>query len=321
MAMKTQISYLSTARVLGILLVVLGHSYPFNVYIPKSLEFLRVFIYSFHMPLFVFLSGFLAAKSSRSPKTYIAVRAKKLLIPYFVLSLAAFLPKLLVQAYLNDAVSLSFAYLIRSELVPRENVWGHFWFLPVIFFLGVFSALMRTPLKKCSVQFPLLVCSYFLLWLPKTTDWFGLEDLRLNLFWFLLGYVLSGWNGFEHIIRKKVWLLGLPTALSLLWFNISVTALIPLLMIGAILCLGTIVTLESKGLKTIEHYSFTIFLLSWPVQAVTEIILNKILHLPVWLCMIGMLTAGIAGPMLCVLLIRWIEKKIPIRWLKPVLGM
>ena len=321
MAMKTQISYLSTARVLGILLVVLGHSYPFNVYIPKSLEFLRVFIYSFHMPLFVFLSGFLAAKSSRSPKTYIAVRAKKLLIPYFVLSLAAFLPKLLVQAYLNDAVSLSFAYLIRSELVPRENIWGHFWFLPVIFFLGVFSALMRTPLKKRSVQIPLLVCSYFLLWLPKTTDWFGLEDLRLNLFWFLLGYVLSGWNGFEHIIRKKVWLLGLPTALALLWLNISVTALIPLLMIGAILCLGTIVTLESKGLKTIEHYSFTIFLLSWPVQAVTEIILNKILHLPVWLCMIGMLTAGIAGPMLCVLLIRWIEKKIPVRWLKPVLGM
>lgn len=321
MAMKTQISYLSTARVLGILLVVLGHSYPFNVYIPKSLEFLRVFIYSFHMPLFVFLSGFLAAKSSRSPKTYIAVRAKKLLIPYFVLSLAAFLPKLLVQAYLNDAVSLSFAYLIRSELVPRENVWGHFWFLPAIFFLGVFSALMRTPLKKRSVQLPLLVCSYFLLWLPKTTDWFGLEDLRLNLFWFLLGYVLSGWNGFEHIIRKKVWLLGLPTALSLLWFNISVTALIPLLMIGAILCLGTIVTLGSKGLKTIEHYSFTIFLLSWPVQAVTEIILNKILYLPVWLCMISMLTAGIAGPMLCVLLIRWIEKKIPVRWLKPVLGM
>ena len=321
MAMKTQISYLSTARVLGILLVILGHSYPFNVYIPKSLEFLRVFIYSFHMPLFVFISGFLAAKSSRTPKDYILGRAKKLLTPYFVLSLAAFLPKLLVQAYLNDTVSLSFAYLIRSELVPRENVWGHFWFLPVIFFLGVFSALMRTPLKKRSVQIPLLVCSYFLLWLPKTTDWFGLEDLRLNLFWFLLGYVLSDWNGFEHIIRKKVWLLGLPTTLALLWLNISVTALIPLLMIGAILCLGTIVTLESKGLKTIEHYSFTMFLLSWPVQAVTEIILNKILHLPVWLCIIGMLTAGIAGPMLCVLLIRWIEKKIPVRWLKPVLGM
>ena len=75
------------------------------------------------------------------------------------------------------------------------------------------------------------------------------------------------------------------------------------------------------GKQGTQNYSFTIFLLSWPVQAVTEIILNKILHLPVWLCMIGMLTAGIAGPMLCVLLIRWIEKKIPVRWLKPVLGM
>ena len=319
--MQNRISYLSTARIIGILLVVLGHSYPFNVPIPQGLEFLRTVIYSFHMPLFVFLSGFLAAKSSRTPKDYILGRAKKLLTPYFVLSLAAFLPKLLVQAYLNDTVSLSFAYLIRSELVPRENVWGHFWFLPVIFFLGVFSALMRTPLKKRSVQLPLLVCSYLLLWLPKTTGWFALEDLRLNLFWYVLGYVLSDWEDFECLIRKKAWLLGFPTTLVLLWLNISATALIPLMMIGAVLCLGTIVTLESKGLKTIEHYSFTIFLLSWPVQAVTEIILNKILYLPVWLCMIGMLTAGIAGPMLCVLLIRWIEKKIPIRWLKPVLGM
>lgn len=257
MAMKTQISYLSTARVLGILLVVLGHSYPFNVYIPKSLEFLRVFIYSFHMPLFVFISGFLAAKSSRTPKDYILGRAKKLLTPYFVLSLAAFLPKLLVQAYLNDTVSLSFAYLIRSELVPRENVWGHFWFLPVIFFLGVFSALMRTPLKKRSVQIPLLVCSYLLLWLPKTTGWFALEDLRLNLFWYVLGYVLSDWEDFECLIRKKAWLLGFPTTLVLLWLNISVTALIPLMMIGAVLCLGTIVTLESKGLKIIvSQFSF-----------------------------------------------------------------
>ena len=319
--MQNRISYLSTARIIGILLVVLGHSYPFNVPIPQGLEFLRTVIYSFHMPLFVFLSGFLAAKSSRTPKDYILGRAKKLLTPYFVLSLAAFLPKLLVQAYLNDTVSLSFAYLIRSELVPRENVWGHFWFLPVIFFLGVFSALMRTPLKKRSVQIPLLVCSYLLLWLPKTTGWFALEDLRLNLFWYVLGYVLSDWEDFEWLIRKKAWLLGFPTTLVLLWLNISATALIPLMMIGAVLCLGTIVTVHSNVLKTIERYSFTIFLLSWPVQAVTEIILNKILHLPVWLCMIGMLTAGIAGPMLCVLLIRWIEKKIPVRWLKPVLGM
>ena len=319
--MKNRVAYLSTARVIGILLVVLGHSYPFNVPISQGLEFLRSFIYSFHMPLFVFISGFLAAKSSRTPKDYILGRAKKLLTPYFVLSLAAFLPKLLVQAYLNDTVSLSFAYLIRSELVPRENVWGHFWFLPVIFFLGVFSALMRTPLKKRSVQIPLLVCSYLLLWLPKTTGWFALEDLRLNLFWYVLGYVLSDWEDFECLIRKKAWLLGFPTTLVLLWLNISATALIPLMMIGAVLCLGTIVTVHSNVLKAIERYSFTIFLLSWPVQAVTEIILNKILHLPVWLCMIGMLTAGIAGPMLCVLLIRWIEKKIPIRWLKPVLGM
>lgn len=81
--MKNRVAYLSTARVIGILLVVLGHSYPFNVPISQGLEFLRSFIYSFHMPLFVFISGFLAAKSSRTPKDYILGRAKKLLPPLF----------------------------------------------------------------------------------------------------------------------------------------------------------------------------------------------------------------------------------------------
>lgn len=82
-SMKNRVAYLSTARVIGILLVVLGHSYPFNVPISQGLEFLRSFIYSFHMPLFVFISGFLAAKSSRTPKDYILGRAKKLLPPLF----------------------------------------------------------------------------------------------------------------------------------------------------------------------------------------------------------------------------------------------
>ena len=160
-----------------------------------------------------------------------------------------------------------------------------------------------------------------MLWLPKTTDWFALEDLRLNLFWYILGYVLSDLEGFEHLLSKKFWLLGFPAALLALSFQVSLKALVPLLMIGAVLCFVAIVKKENFVLKSIEHYSFTIFLLSWPVQAVTEIILNRILHLPVLLCMAGMFAAGIAGPMLCIFMIRWIEKYIPIRWIKQIVGM
>jgi fucose 4-O-acetylase-like acetyltransferase len=144
---------------MGILLVVLGHSYPFNVPVGQGFEFLRTFIYSFHMPLFVFLSGFLAAKSHHLPKDYITNRAGKLLIPYFVLSLAFFLPKVLLQSYLNDTVSFSFTYLVRSELIPRENVWGHFWFLPVIFYLGIFSVLLKTVFQKPLARTIILICS------------------------------------------------------------------------------------------------------------------------------------------------------------------
>lgn len=319
--MKKRISYLSTARVIGILLVVLGHSYPFNVPLGQGFEFLRTFIYSFHMPLFVFLSGFLAAKSNHIPKDYIANRAGKLLIPYFVLSLAFFLPKVLLQGYLNDTVSFSFTYLLRSELIPRENVWGHFWFLPVIFYLGVFSVLLKTVFQKPWARTIILICSYLVLWLPKTTDWFALEDLRLNLFWYVLGYILSDCDGLERLIKKKFWLLGIPLAWVLLWLKVSLPALIPLLMIGAVLCVSSMIKAKCKIYAFLDRHSFTIFLLSCPVQAAAEIILNRILHLPVWLCVTGMFAVGIAGPIACIFLIRWIEKYIPLRRIKQIVGM
>lgn len=321
-AARSRIPYISTARVIGILLVVLGHSYPFDVPIPRSLDLLRNFIYTFHMPLFILISGYLAAGSSRSAGNFIANRAKKLLLPYFILSLVAFLPKALVQQYLNDSVSFSFSYLLRSELVPRENVWGHFWFLPVLFFLNVFSALMRKPLKRRNIRVFILASAYLLLWLPETTDWFALEDLRKNLFWYVLGYLLADLHSFEKIIKNKLLLLGLPAAILLFLLPIDLQIVGTLLTISAILCLGTMINIERHLLmRTIERYSFTIFLLSWPFQAVVEVVLNKLLHLPVCISMIGMFTAGMVGPMICICILNWIEKYLPMRWLKPILGI
>lgn len=318
-----RIPYIASARVIGILLVVLGHSYPFDVPIPRSLDQMRAFIYTFHMPLFILISGYLAAKSSRAAGEYIAVRAKKLLIPYLVLSVAAFIPKILVQQYLNDSLEFSFAYLLRSEFVPRENVWGHFWYIPVIFFFGVFSALLSKQMKERKwVQVVALAGSYMLLWLPETTDWFALEDMRKTFFYYVLGFLLSCKDEFECVVRSKLWLLGLPSALAVFFSETEPKTLVALLMIGFVFCFGTIADLRQNAVcKQIEQYSFTIFLLSWPAQAVMEVVLSRMLQLPVLVSMAGMFMAGIVVPLLCIQIVNWLEKYVPVRWLKLVLGM
>lgn len=78
-----RIEWIDTAKGLGITLVVLGHNT-----IP---HFAGRFIFSFHMPLFFFLSGFLF-NGRKYPQfsVFLKHKAKTLLLPYFVFNLLAY---------------------------------------------------------------------------------------------------------------------------------------------------------------------------------------------------------------------------------------
>ena len=316
MTMKTEkINFIATARVIGILLVVFGHSYPFEVYLPAFLWKVQGWIYQFHMPLFVFISGYLLAKTRRTVGDYIGQRAVKLLVPYLALSLAAFVPKVLVQSLLNDSAELSLGYLLRTELVPRENVWGHFWYIPVVFFLGCVGIVMlKVMCENKAVRFAALAVTLGLLFLPETTNWLALEDLRKTAFYFMLGMAVSmdaKWNG---VLKSPLWLLALPVSMVLGGIPAACG------MIGCICFIGT--RWEVKGwLKAVEANSFTIYLLSWPAQAVAEVVFNKVLHLPALFVMICMFLSGVIVPMVCVKILTAIDRKIPIGWIKTVVGM
>lgn len=320
-----KISFISTARCIGILLVVFGHSYPFDVYIPPVLWKVNGFIYTFHMPLFIFISGYLLAKSRRPVGSYIARRARRLLIPYFALSIAAFVPKVMVQQFLNDSVELSFWHFIKTELIPRQNVWGHFWYIPVVFFLCCAGIVLAKHLREQKpVRIAALAVTFALLFLSQTTEWFALEDVRKQAFYFTLGMVVSGMDDACCVIGHPAWLLALPAAVALnaLGDGILVVAVAACAMIGFVLHIGTRVNIGSVPvLKAIEQNSFTIFLLSWPAQAVTEVVLNKLLHLPAVPVMVCMFLAGVIVPLICVKIITELSKKVPLDWLREAVGM
>lgn len=322
---KDKIGFIATARCIGILLVVFGHSFPFDVYIPLPLSKTVEFIYAFHMPLFIFLSGYLLTRNTRSSGEYIRRRGFRLLLPYFVLSVAAFVPKVLIQQFLNDSVEFSVRYLIRTELIPRENVWGHFWYIPVAFFLSCFGVVMLKSMRKHrAVRWAVLVATYLLLFAPQFTNWFALEDLRKTAFYFVLGMVVADWDPEACVVSNRWWLLAFPAALALfVAVNTALTdSLIACLMIGFVLHVGTRLPLNKVNLfAAIEKNSFTIFLLSWPAQAVVEVVCNKLLHLPVLLTMGMMFLAGITVPLVCVKIVSLIDKRISMKWVKLAIGM
>jgi fucose 4-O-acetylase-like acetyltransferase len=72
---------------LAILLMVIFHFEP--GFVIPFFEKMRILVYSFHMPLFIFLSGFLFGQAKRKIilKKYLKDKALRLGIPYFSVTL------------------------------------------------------------------------------------------------------------------------------------------------------------------------------------------------------------------------------------------
>ena len=212
-----ELKYITLAQIIGCLLVIWGHSYPFVTDMPLVVEQGKNFIYRFHMPLFIFCSGYLLAYTKqterKSFKEYVGNRTKRLLIPYFILSIIGILPKFIFSSVLNDTLQLDALSLTRAFLVPRDNIWGHFWFLPMIFFMGVIAyltekyVLAKNNKTNCwgLITLILMAVSIFI----KPTDrmkWLGINDLALYGWSYSLGVTIYyKFNDIKNKIHLEVW--------------------------------------------------------------------------------------------------------------------
>jgi fucose 4-O-acetylase-like acetyltransferase len=114
------------AKGLGILLVVFGH----NWWVLVHSELLYRVVYSFHVPLFFFLSGIFLKEAQPLPRTAVS-RLQTLLWPYaLVMALGAVIvavtqPQLVLERFMAGAIYAS------GPVMP--NPWGALWFLPHLF--------------------------------------------------------------------------------------------------------------------------------------------------------------------------------------------
>jgi fucose 4-O-acetylase-like acetyltransferase len=78
-------AYFDNAKIILIFLVVFGHMIQPFIHDAAGLNTLYLWIYTFHMPAFIFLGGFFAKGSGN--RKYIGKLAKKLLVPYLIFQL------------------------------------------------------------------------------------------------------------------------------------------------------------------------------------------------------------------------------------------
>lgn len=132
--MRERIQWLDVAKGIGILCVVYGHATFTN-------EIWRIWIYSFHMPLFFFLSGITYNENKyASFKSLLISKTKAILIPYILFCILALGRNVVEQMYLFWKTGQSFQVIIFAKKISgifialRGSDWScTAWFLQCIF--------------------------------------------------------------------------------------------------------------------------------------------------------------------------------------------
>ena len=150
---KNEIYWLSCLQGFSMLTVVVGHVYDHSNWVYGIYEkYLQDFIYIFHMPLFMFISGYLfnltKISNNTSYKTVIKEKVVRLLIPYFAFNLITFVLKLLFPRIMNRTVDFSFNQFVQAFITLTNMPLYEMWFINVLFFFMVLYPLYCKILQK-----------------------------------------------------------------------------------------------------------------------------------------------------------------------------
>ena len=267
-----RLTYIDIAKGIGIFLVVVGHCIPdatsaTGIAIP-AYRWLHDVIYSFHMPLFFFLAGFMISRQkmlerSQKPIDFVRRRISRLLVPYLFVGLCYAPFKMLLAKFANKPYDISTLW----QIVIGVNPDGELWFLYALFVVTAIAALFAFRISLLG----LVVSAGLLIWNP-----WGI--VTNYLFFFLLGiYMRREYMDFvarltcRHVILAGgIFLLGIYGLLVMkqhacfLFTSVS----------GIVLLLWGSLYLERK------KYSFGTLLERWGILSMDIYILSDIIKIP-----------------------------------------
>lgn len=279
---KKELDWIKWLQAIGIVLVVLGHSLPEDILKNNSfvIILIRNFIYSFHMPLFFTISGFLfcysTSSKNRSYFQLIKNKAEKLLVPYVLLGLLAYIPHYLLSKFANRKMLLTPLEIIYSFLYPHLHSIRFFWFLPVLFIFFLVSPALMIFLKNKKYS---ILGIYFLIILsvfrPLNIKILGLDIVENYLIHFFIGMnLLTYQDQLKKFLENKFFILISIAVFSvcylLFWYmpinNLVVKKLLELIIglsgVVSIWCVSLILNKPKAAISILSNYSYQIFLLS-----------------------------------------------------------
>lgn len=178
---KNRIEWIDIAKGIGIILVILGH-------LSQHGQTVRILIYSFHMPLFFFVSGYLYKE--KNLKLQINHGIKKLIIPaycFVVFDMLLSVVKAMITNTSIDYKDIIKGFLILGGTLKNSPIW----FLLVLFICNCLQSLVKN--NKYSQYIVLLVCLFASI--PQYYCGFGMcwyIAFFACMFFYEVGYLFKG---------------------------------------------------------------------------------------------------------------------------------
>lgn len=275
--MVNRIVFIDIAKALCIILVVVGHYTPDGC--PSWWMYIHDIIYSFHMPLFMFASGFVYIATKRDNQIYLDFLIKKierLMIPYFIVSALIISIKLLTEGQMyvqNPKTIMSF---VKMFYLPEA---GYFlWFIWALWWMFVIVPLFRTPKQRLL----LFTASILLHYLPfATTEVFCIAQLKNMLVYFMFGVIVYDWKTYFtkfKMISELIYII-LFLVVSNVSLFIGVNIFVPYFGIAAIITFSQMIeksSIEKRWLMVTSASSYIIYLFHTTFEGLAKAIVLKL---------------------------------------------
>ena len=232
---RNHLEWVLIAKGIGIFLVVVGHFFPVSS--PVYWVEMRKVIYTFHMPLFFLLSGYLYSEVKYSYSSLVANKVRRLLFPFVSIAIIFFIIKYISGLYVTVNYPVNLNSLRALIIDPVNSYMPLLWFVHTLFIIFIIYPLFRLFLNKTVILIIVLSANIFfstevyivnnvLEYVPYFIVGALLKDrskftsiltgnnyfiLTISLFLFMSVYLLSlqgGLSGYNYLIKFLLGMLG-----------------------------------------------------------------------------------------------------------------
>lgn len=323
MSEKKRINWLLILQGWAMLWVVIGHAFigPRGGR-PAYVDWLFDFAYSFHMPLFMLVSGWLfhltrlkiSDLNGRYVWTYSKIikdKALRLLLPGLVFSVMAFAVKIAFPDEMSRQTGLSIHEITHAFLYPNDNPFRELWFIATLFWFFLITPLWRFVLSKKWSMWLMLTAVTVIHFIHPSTEILCLGRVFSYAIWFYLGMLISKSDIVDKYLIKQPWIVF---AVGIAIYIVGVYTHPFITKLGGITFSFGIALITDKYIPKLfcgfRMYTYQIFLMGIFAQMFVKI-LYKHIQMPYVVAYIMCILVGLYVP---VLLAKIVEK---INW-KPL---